>query len=431
MNYEITQAVQAAITPGEHFDNFYCSEECTKKAAYSTLVDNRFTVALNSKSAGSTSVVNFNPDQGLSDIVLTLQLPVAATSGTVNTYTNAGVDAGWGYRAIKQLGIRIGGSSLYYWTGRQLAVEIMDACEDSVKRDALFGLGGRASDNCATDYAAATADNVANRTAYVYIKCPWNSPSQQEKPVPLPTDLLTQPIQLLIELAPMSEVFSQNNSVGFLSGLPTEYETAEMCFKQIHMQDSSMLLARRENMNEKAYSLPLKYFSQTMFQAPVPAVADNGQPIQINLTGFRSGQIDDMLLFLVKNNDLAGGHGLLFQPMSNVRVLVNGLVYYDSRVGSSDMWSLLDRKTTASFNFVQNDLGSESAASSPYVLVPFAQKFDILTGEASVESGFPIMNSIVNLSFTVPETATEYTLFAVYRYNSNLLFSKGSCEYVF
>jgi hypothetical protein len=48
MNYEITQAVQSAITPGEHFDNFYSSEECTKKAAYPTLVDNRFTVALNS-----------------------------------------------------------------------------------------------------------------------------------------------------------------------------------------------------------------------------------------------------------------------------------------------------------------------------------------------------------------------------------------------
>jgi hypothetical protein len=427
MNYEITQAVQAAITPGEHFDNFYCSEECTKKAAYSTLVDNRFTVALNSKSAGSTSVVNFNPDQGMSDIVLTLQLPVADST---NTYTNAGVDAGWGYRAIKQLGIRIGGSSLYYWSGRQLAVEIMDACEDSVKRDALFGLGGRASDDCATDYAAATADNVANRTAYVYIKCPWNSPSQQEKPVPLPTDLLTQPIQLLVELAPMSEVFS--SAGGTVSGLPTGYETAEMCFRQIHMQDASMLLARRENMNEKAYSLPLKYFSQTAFQAPVPAVADNGQPIQINLTGFRSGQIDDMLLFLVKNTDLAGGHGLLFQPMSNVRVLVNGLVYYDSRVGSSDIWSLVDRKTTASFNLVQNNNGTlVTPVSSPYVVVPFAQKFDILTGEASVESGFPIMNSIVNLSFTVPAASTDYTLFAVYRYNSNLLFSKGSCEYVF
>lgn len=425
MQYEITQAVQSAITPGEHFDNYYASEETTKKTAYSTLMDNRFTVALTSLSAGSTSVINFNPDQGMSDIVLTLQLPV--TSQSVS-YTNAGLDAGWGYRAIKQLGIRIGGSSLYYWSGRQLAVEAVAECEDSVKRDQLFALGGRASVNCATDFAS--GGDVALRTAYVYVKCPWNSPSQQEKPVVLPTDLLTQPVQILIELAPMSEVFS--SAGGTVSGLPSAYQTGEVCFRQVHLQDASMLLARRENMNEKAYSLPLRYFSQTAFQAPVPAQADNGQPIQINLTGFRAGQLDDMLLFLVKNSDLADGHGLVFQPMSSVRVLVNGLVYYDARNGSADMWALLDRKTSASWNYAYNNAGSlVSAAQSPFVQIPFAQKFDVLTGESAVEGGFPIMNSIVNLSFTVPEADTAYTLFAVYRYASNLLFSKGSCEYIF
>jgi hypothetical protein len=360
----------------------------------------------------------------MSDIVLTLQLP--ATSSSV-TYTNAGLDAFWGARAIKQLGIRIGGSSLYYWSGRQLAVECMEQCEDSAKRDQLLLLGGQASVNCASDLSGA----VAPRTAYVYIKCPWNTPSQQEKGVPLPTDLLTQPVQLLIELAPMSEVFSPLVPANPITGLPTAYQFGEVCFRQVHMQDSSMLLARRENMNEKAYSLPLKYFSQTQFQAPVPGTAA-GNPIQINLTGFRSGQIDDMLLYLVSNDDLASGHGLRFQPMSNVRVLINGLVYYDAKNGSSDIWSLVERKTSASFNIPINNNGTLSAATpSPYVQIPFAQKFDVLTGESSVESGFPIMNSVVNLSFTVPAAATDYTLFAVYRYNSNLLFSKGSCEYVF
>ena len=424
MNYEITEAVQQAITPGEHFDNFYSSEECVKKAAYATLQDNRFTVALSSKSFGSTSVVNYNPEQGLGDIVLTLQLP--DSSGAA--YTNAALDAGFAYRAVKSLGIRIGGSSLYYWTGSQLAIEVISDCEDSVKRDAMFQLGGVKSDNCATDFAA--GGNSALRTAYLYIKCPWNSPSQQEKPVPLPTDLLTQPVQFLIQLATANEIFTPNGN-GPMSGLPTEFALAEMCFRQIHMQDAGMLLARRENMNEKAYSLPLRYFAQTVFQANVPAQSTQelGNPVQINLTGFRQGQIGEIVLYMVRNADIANGCGLRLQPMSNVRLLINGLVYYDSRAGSNEIWSLVERKTPANWNYLQ--AGEADSLTAPYVVIPFGQKFDVLTGDSVVRSGYPIMNSVVNLSFTVSAASTAYTLFAEYRYNSNLLFSKGSAEYVF
>ena len=65
---------------------------------------------------------------------------------------------------------------------------MLSDCEDSAKRDQMLQLGGQAllpvNSAGGNDFA-----DENKRTAYVYIKCPWNSPSAQEKPLPIETDL--------------------------------------------------------------------------------------------------------------------------------------------------------------------------------------------------------------------------------------------------
>jgi hypothetical protein len=51
--------------------------------------------------------------------------------------------------------------------------------------------------------------------------------------------------------------------------------------------------------------------------------------------------------------------------------------------------------------------------------------------EAALIHGKPILNAVVNLQFDVPALSTAYVLHAMYLYNSSLLCSRGSAEYIF
>jgi hypothetical protein len=186
MNYEIAESVQHAVVPGECKDLYYAGEENTHKQCFSALLDNRYVVDIPSKTGGSSSTIIFNPEQGVSDIVMTLQLP--APDSTL-TYNGLALSQGWGYAMIKNIALRVGGSSLYYFTGQQMALEAFSDCEDSVKRDVLQQLGGQACLTVGLGPSVGDFNDPNKRTAYVYLKLPFNSPSQQEKPLPLPTDL--------------------------------------------------------------------------------------------------------------------------------------------------------------------------------------------------------------------------------------------------
>jgi hypothetical protein len=413
MNQEIVESIHHAVVPGECVDLYYPGEENCHKQCFASIQDNRYVLDLPSKSSGSSNTLLFNPDQGLSDIILTFQLP----SGT---YTNLYLPEAWGYSMIKNVALRVGGSSLYYFTGDQMFVDVMTDCEDTGKRNQMALLGGQPC-LVQNDF-----NDVNKRTAYVYLKMPFNTPSAQEKTLPLPTDLLTQPVQIIVEFKDFSQVFVAGSSP---SAIPTQLAVAQACFKQIHLHDQGQLLARRENMNEKALSYPLRYFPQTTFKTTVAATA--GQDVQINLTGFRSGSLKEIVIWAVNTDDLAGGNPFNFELMSNVRLLVNGLVYYDARNASNQIWSLVEKKTSASVDLsIVDSTGTASDVSAPWVVVPFAQHTEQLAGENELASGLAIMNSVVNLSLQLPSTA-NYVIACEYRYGSTLMFSKGSAEYIF
>lgn len=423
MNQEIVESVQHAITPAECQDLYYPGKTNTEAQCFPATMENRFYVALNATSFGSSSQITFNPDQGVSDIVLNLQLPVA---GAV-TYANWALGRGWGYSAIRQIGFRVGGSSLYYISGDQMMIDALDACEDQAKKDAILALGGG---ECLTpaDFA-----NQSKLSAYVYIKLPWNSPSSLQKPLPLPSDLLTQPIQMIIEFNPASNVFVPLAGASVTALPPNGFSYAQVNFRQVHLADSGHLLARRVNMNENALTYPLRGFLQTAFKTTLDGAS--GLTKQVNLTGFRQGSVKDITLWAVKASDLASGQGLVYAPLLDVQLAVNGLVYYQTKDSSSQMWGLIDRKTpTVASTTILSDAGGGVATATPvssaWTVVPLAQVAEPLAGESDVVLGLPIQNSVVNLTVTLP-TADVYVLVASYKYVASLMFSRGSAEYVF
>jgi hypothetical protein len=208
-----------------------------------------------------------------------------------------------------------------------------------------------------------------------------------------------------------------------------------MQFRQVHMMNGSDLLARRVDMNSNALSYPLKYFQQTTFRTGI-TVAQNqaGVEQQISLTGFRSGSLKSIDIWAVSQDDLNGGNPNRWVLLGNVKLLVNGLVYYDAPSNSNQFWSIVDRKTSAvsAYNYVDASGSTlvNTNGSMYWLNIPFAQHTEVLAGDNIVSTGLPIMNSIINFSCVFPSTGT-YVLNASYNYASNIMFSRGGADYVF
>ena len=457
---DIITQVQDAVRPGESCDIYYSNLQNSVKQAHPTIVENRYILSLNSKSFGSSATLLFNPDEGLDHIVLTLRLPppsdLLGATANQSYYNGLALNAGWGYSCIRRIGVRYGNSSLYYFSGDQMLIDILSDCEDSVKKQEMLTLGGLAlsclpaGGNTAGNAGDFTSD--IDRTAYVYLKLPHNTPSAQELSLPLPTDLLTAPIQVNVEFKNANEVFNVSPYVANTANaqtvpvLPTGFSLAEAQFKQIHFDDKGEQLARKVNMSEKAYSYPLKYFSQEVFRLPnVPAGAETQQ----TLTGLRSGNCLGIRLWVKENlpvtPDVSGQ--VFTQPNvyvtpDAVQLSVNGLIYFDSRNGQQQMWNLLERKSSSAFTTTAVTVSAPNALPqytqnqfrSTWVWIPFGQHSETLANSSELTHGLSLMNSIVNLTIktpTAPQGNSTYTVTAEYIFNSTLLFSRGGCEYIF
>jgi hypothetical protein len=434
---EISESVIHAITPADCCDQYYAGEKNTDLQCFPTLVDNRFYVSLNSLNQGSTNTVIFNPDQGLSDIVLTLVLPPSTLlESGVNSYFGWAMPDNWGSAMINTMALRVGGSALYYFTQDQLFIDTMTDCEDEGKKNAVSALSGGAILS-----QASYNTSLSNRIANIYVKMPFNSISALQKTLCLPTDLLTQPIQILITFNRFQDVaywYGAGDAVP--SNLCNQFESASVNFKKTTMQNSEHLLARRENMLENALNYPLRYFAQTTFRTNFTQSLDgsnNQQYNTINLTGFRSGSLKYIDIWARPTEFIGANSGANynFAKFLSVRLLINGLVMYDAQL-NAPMWGLCDKKTPTAFNttILSTAVGNGSAVasnySSPWVSIPFAQLCEDVAFRNVVNLGYSIQNSVVNLA-VVMEDAGEYELSAAYHYTCSMLFTKNSAEYVF
>lgn len=429
MLQEISEAVVLRVTPGECRDNVYPGKSNTSKACFPAYVENRFNISLASLSQGSTSILTLNPQEGIGGIVLSLQFPASGT------YTGLGLAQGWGYRCIDNIQVRPAAGSQYNWTGQQLYLEALSDCEDSVKKDMVSYLSGQ---------SCVSADDFADQsklTAYVFLKLPWNTPSAQEQTLPFPSDLTTQPITIQVTLSNFSRVFYVNPNVESPSPIPTSLSYGNANIRQTHLSNSGQLLARRKDMVDNALAFPLPYFAQTVFPVTVP-VNQAGQ-YQVNLTGLRSGSLKSIDIWAVRTADVLSGNGFNWVVMSNVQLLVSGTVYYDSTLGSNQLWSLLDRKTPAmvSGTVVSPDPANNqnlvaTSQSFPWLNIPLGVHTERLAGMNVISGGLNVANSVINLYFSMPTIAgasagETWTVYVQYNYLASLLFNAGSCDYVF
>lgn len=271
MESSLTESVQQMVRPGKCVDIYYPDPETAKKQCFRTCVNTRYVQNFTSTTAGGTSTFTIPPNNGLQDCVLVFE--IAALSGA--NANGLGLNRGWGYALIKSISYRYGGSSQYFLTGQQVLNETIRNAANNGARDDILALGGQAVDGSATGLQRV-------QRAYVWLPLPHCIPSAEGKLPPLPTDLLTQQIQIQVELYPLASIFSV---AGGSTGNPSAavLSLAELQVQQVLLENQGDALARRVDMTTNALSYPISFVQQEV-TIPLPNAAA-GSTQNVTLTG--------------------------------------------------------------------------------------------------------------------------------------------------
>jgi len=470
LNQVSSMSVQELVRDGQHHDLYYYDSSNMFTQSRPTLTNNKFIQNFVSPNSGVNQLI-FSPDQGLSDVIVGIELVSGPTVAA--PFVNYSLPRGWGYAMINQIAVRYGGSSQYFWSGQQMLMENVIDMQDAVSRDALYRFGGEALMGTNPLRGGANDFAIPGQSAYCYINLPHNTPNGDGlKMNPLPTELLRQPVLVQVEMNDTRSVFSSNASIvpGNPSGAANlapisipPVANAYFQVKQVRMINSEDLLTSHHEPSKISYTLPLKYFAQQEYVLQLPSSVVSGQtaqPITVNLTGFRNGGVRSIILWLTNSADTPPlGTASAVQPATqtqvrnynpnqwylpeNNTVSINGEIFYTNRGKGSLLLDLVNNKqpnelsiTTYSATSTGATIPITGGSTSQYLKVDFSQVNDAVFGVNMLVSGKSITNSIVNYQFTIPAAsvsapATSWVLHAVYLYNSSLVFAGGNCEYVF
>jgi hypothetical protein len=437
MEGSLTESVQQLVRPGKCVDIYYPDPETASKQCFRTSQNTRYVQTFTNLGQGSNTFV-IPPNNGVQDIVLTMGLPTAFTN------TGLGVCRGWAYALIKQISFRYGGSSQYFLSGQQVLQAVLSQASNSGSRDAILSLGGN----------ACTGPDFANaQYGYVWLPLPHCIPSSEGKLPPLPSDLLTQQIQITVELFPLSQIFSIG-STGALANCPTSLAVGQFQVQQVLLEDQGNALARRVDMTSHALSYPVTFRQQEVaiqLGAGASITPASAGTQTVTLTGFRSGEVKEIHCWLTADALNTPSQASLpsmqnpfaWYPLENVSMTYAGEVYARGDYNSMQLWNLVNGKIPSQVNDIKVTGTTvpviTTASADAWTILPFGQSYSSPTAHSMYVAGKPITNGIVNLSFTIPKTdsagnvitASTFTLHVSYVYNAVLTFSQGTCDYVF
>jgi hypothetical protein len=417
-------SAQALVRPGEAIDLYYYDHETSKKQVWPTSVNTKYVQQFNNLSGGS-SVFTIPPQQGMQDIVCTFVLPQLSAPNADGLALNRG----WGYQLINRVSFRYGGSSQYFLSGAQILQNVVRRQPSREAAGDILTLGGQA----AGLLAAGGTNTLTTGAQYasVVLTLPHATPSGVGKAHPFPSDLLTQQIQVTLELNPPASLFSA--LAGATGTPPTSLSAANFQVQQVIFNNAGDALARRVDMAENAYAFPAEFVQQQQ----TIALANTADPQSVVLTGFRSGEVKSIQIWLTNTADTSGAvvNPWNWSLPTTVEMSYAGDIYarFDSQ--SSTLWNMVNGSKYPGFSSVAlADAGANfSTASqvSTYVELPFAQSFVDEDAHHVLVHGKPITNGIVNLLLQTPSAAATWQLNVSYVYNTTLLMSQGTADYVF
>jgi len=418
-------SVQSLVRPGECVDLYYYDGETSKKQCFPTTQNTKFVQQFQNLTGGS-SVFTIPPNMGIQDVVL--EMVIAGQAGQ----TGISLPRGWGYALIKQVSFRYGGSSQYFLSGAQILQNALRRQTSRSSADDILTLGGNFASS------GTTPNLTVDQYASIVLTLPHSIPSGVGKAHPLPTDLLTQQVQITVELNPIPSIYTVN-PVGGASAPPATLSAASFVVQQVVMNNQGDALARRVDMSTNAYAFPCEFVQQ---EQVIPVVT-TGNTQEVVLTGFRSGEVKAIHCWLTRDEDSQGGsvNPFIWWPLQTLQMTYAGDVYARYENYSAPLWSLINGNKSPAVDNLLITAGAPPTAGaylSVWNELPFAQTNVDEDSHYTLVHGKPITNGIVNLSIQFdpnaaanPAGGDHWRLHVSYLYNATLLFSQGTVDYCF
>lgn len=433
-----THSAQDMVRPGECVDLYYYDGDTSKKQCFATTQNTKYVQQFNNPNAGS-SVFTIPPQNGIQDVVI--EFKTNPLVGAAAALEGVALPRGWGYNLIKQVSFRYGGSSQYFLTGDQILQNAIRRQPSRQTADDLFTLGGN---------FASGLDLSGVNYASVVLTLPHNTPSGVGKANPLPTDCLTQQVQVTVELFSLSQILSvaAGNAAATASAAAATMNSAQFQVQQVMFNNQGDALPRRVDLAVNAYAFPCEFVQQVQ---RIPLSSASAAAQSVVLTGFRSGEVKSIQCWLTRAGDNPAD-APVFNQINNpykwylpdsIQMSYAGDIYarYDNQ--SSPLWNLINGNKAPSLdNVLMEDAGGGDIEVAPvpqwltqWVELPFAQTLVDEDAHKILSHGKPITNGIVNLLVSVPaeyaDATADWVLNVSYIYNATLLFSQGTCDYVF
>lgn len=427
-------STQDMVRPGNAVDLYYYDGETSRKQAFPTTQNTKFVQNFQAGVGGGSSVFTIPPQNGIQDIVLNLGLTA------LTNQANVGLPDAWGYALIRQVSFRYGGSSQYFLSADQLLQLALQRQTQTQAMTDIVQLGG-----------SAQVALVANTTYYanVVLTLPHSTPSGIGKAHPFPSDLLTQQIQITVETYPWNAVFCGSGASALVAGTDFAQGLAQFQVQQCMLNNQADALARRVDMSVNAYAYPATFVQQRQQialgsagnSASACGQAQSQSGVAVTLTGFRSGEVKAIAVWLTLSTDFTpntvGNVGCApfkwYLPTS-CQMTYAGDIYARFDGSSSVLWNLVndDKSPRVSMSSVVAGTPPTLASGNQYwVTLPFAQTFLDEDAHYVLVHGKPITNGIVNLLVSPPTTSANWVLNVSYIYNTTLLMSQGSADFVF
>lgn len=412
------------VRPSECTDLYYYDGATNMKQCFATTQNTKYQQAFQTLGAGQ-QVFTIPPQNGIQDVFVNMSI-------TVPVAANCSLIGGWAYHLIDQVSFRYGGSSQFFVTGDQLLQNALRKQPSRATADDVFNIGG----NPVTSSGSGSAQTVE---ATIVLTLPHNSvASGVGKPHPLPTDCLTQQVQITLIL--------KNPALAFwgagVASAPTSLASGTFILQQVMLNNQGDALARRVNMADNAYAFPCEFVQQKQRIT----LANSASAQSVTLTGFRSGEVKAIHIWLTDTDDTPANQTtndpFFWYLPSSVEMLYAGDKYAVFKAGSvAQLVNLVNGNKAPAFDIIStgnagNGYGTGSVAAgvqtlSKWVELPFAQTFVDEDSHYMLVHGKAITNGIVNLDIVTPTAQSTWVLNVSYIYNSTLLFSQGTCDYVF
>jgi hypothetical protein len=290
----------------------------------------------------------------------------------------------------------------------------------------------------------ATGTALANpQSASIVLRLPHNICSGVGKSHPLATDCLTQQVQITVELYSPGQIWT-NLSGAALPQQCQRLAQAQFQVQQVMFNNQGDALARRVDLATKAYAFPCEFVQQ---ESTLPLI-NSTAPQAVVLTGFRSGEVKSIEVWLTDNADTAGsgpqtGSTTGYSPNSwyapaSVEMVYAGDIYARYNGGVGQLFNLINGNKSSAFDTIDmlpaaGPVVIATPRLAQWLSLPFAQTLVDEDAHYILVHGKPITNGIINLNnLVVPYVSSAgWTMHISYCYNTTLLFSQGTCDYVF